>query len=243
MKKKNDEPSKLLEVVNSMLAFIGTLMIILCVCLWSVEYMTVPQTPKEEPRTIIDLPQAQSHFVQEVTHLHSVWYGTGFMLKYGARVINVSNAHVCQDHDDPENPISIKGKYLKVGGVVEQVIAIDEENDLCLITNSNGSHLGLNLLNINDTISQLDRVYTIGFPKVGEQVLKEIKEGRVLDAETISMRTLGGQSGSPIMNSQGAVIGVIHSRQVNHESRGVFTGVARLREFVKYELYGLGRDQ
>lgn len=241
--KKNDEPSKLLDFVNSMLAFVGTMMIILGVCLWSVEYMTVPQSPKEEPRTLIDLPQAQSHFVQQVTHMHSNWYGTGFNLKYGVKLISVSNAHVCQDHDNPENPISIKGKFLKVGGVIEQVIAIDEENDLCLITNSTGSHLGLTLLNINDTISQLDRVYTIGFPRVGEQVLKEIKEGRVLDETTISMRTLGGQSGSPIMNSQGAVIGVIHSRFVDEESRGVFTPVKIVREFIKYELYGLGRDQ
>jgi S1-C subfamily serine protease len=167
-------------------------------------------------------------------------FGTGFDLRVGNRIITITNRHVCQNYI-PENADVIKGKKITVNGKEESVIAISEtENDLCAITSS--SRLGLKLAEYEP--SDMSQVITVGYP---EGFSKMAKDARVIKYEDVkypwnksavrtlllSGRTFGGQSGSPVVNLDGDVVGVMFVRNNDPFHHGGAVPLAELKQFLK----------
>lgn len=233
-----NKKSELVEMLNFMFSFVALIMGIMLLCMVSLDYLKVEPKAKQEVQIIEDAQKVTSIHVNKV--VTGKWAGTGFSVKYGSTVVTVTNAHVCMADED--NVLSIKGKVIKVGQVYETIISVDEENDLCLITSSINKHLGLSLVPSDYKSEDLDEVYTVGFPHTKE---KNILTGRILSVENgiLNIKVVGGQSGSPVLNKHNQVVGVIWGRQTNEDSHGLYISVEELRSFLKYELYGLGRDQ
>lgn len=149
--------------------------------------------------------------------------GTGFHVEYGDKVVLVTNKHVC----DP----TLEGFELRHGDNKLEVVHITTLHDLCILKSDRLS--GLKLASILDTIEVLDKVILVGHPrgldltvregrvmKIGLEVFPWVSD-RPLQFFEISTITYGGNSGSPVTNSKGEVIGVLFAGYRNFHTEGM----------------------
>jgi serine protease Do len=133
---------------------------------------------------------------------------TGFHLRYGNRIVILTNRHVCEI----EGSDSV-GRNIIFGDQIETVIAVDEVHDLCVVT----SHSPIGLRLSNYPAKELDKIITVGFPKGYAKIIRNSRVAKYttvtiekdFTAFTIPVPTYGGQSGSPVTNLNGDVIGVV----------------------------------
>jgi len=172
--------------------------------------------------------------------------GSGFYLntKQGVRLI--TNRHVCQlANDKGELKVKDEGsRFFKI----HKVIRISETaHDLCMI-DSNGHNGSLELAN---DLRVGDTTYLVGHPNLRPLT---VQEGEIIDlaAEStivshiitaqnpvirdivtrMALIAFGGNSGSPIVNKYGLVVGVLFagSKEVVNDSMAVT--LKDLREFI-----------
>lgn len=141
-------------------------------------------------------------------------FATGFYLNYFGKSYIMTNKHVCDSSKDLD-----MGDNIIFGNVVEKIIAIDTIHDLCLVTNS--YHVGgLNLAAMD--VKPLEKIILVGHPRGLELT---VREGRLMGTTTqvvpwitnlepvrvhqISASAYGGNSGSPVTNEAGEVVGVL----------------------------------
>lgn len=153
--------------------------------------------------------------------LADVATGTGFFISDNGYII--TNAHVVEGATDIAVKDNAGGKF------VAQVISIDEHNDLALLKidkNSFPLSLGSSL-----DVDKGDKVYTLGFPdpsiqgfeaKYTEGVISSFS-GVVGMPNTYQITTpiQGGNSGGPLLNEKGVVVGVIVSKLVDVKKENV----------------------
>ena len=129
--------------------------------------------------------------------------GTGFYLKYRGKVFLISNKHVC----------SVAPK-LNNGDTPRKVLKVSDKYDLCLLENDreDGLRLAYNILD------KLDILHVIGHPmgydltsRSGRYVTRKTSESLEgsPDILHIAVEAFGGNSGSPLLNEYGRVVGVI----------------------------------
>lgn len=138
--------------------------------------------------------------------------GTGFHVEYNGKVVIMTNRHIC----DP----TLQGFKLRHNTKDLEVIQIATIHDLCLIKSDRLS--GLKVAGLLEPLDVLDKVILVGHPRGLELT---VREGRVMKFDSavfpwlkdsvsrnyfeISTITYGGNSGSPVTNSKGEVIGVL----------------------------------
>lgn len=141
--------------------------------------------------------------------------GTAFLARYidTTELLNmkdiqvfVSNDHVCRDNK--EMLMMYENQEVKL-----QVLVKDEEKDLCLLKLPTQMKKSIFSFFITDASVQLQTVYTAGYPygknfRVYEgEITGEFKG--VLKESTLKVGP--GQSGSPVFNALGIVVGIINS--------------------------------
>lgn len=148
-------------------------------------------------------------------------FATGFHLNYKEKTYIVTNRHVCDAQRRVYNH-----DHIQFGDYVGEIIKIDDVHDLCLVTSNRNKGLTL----AEEQSQPLDKVTVIGFPR---GLGKTVREGRVVemvpiwapwlqsnglmtfrkrtmvDTYQISTIAYGGNSGSPILNENGKVTGVL----------------------------------
>lgn len=132
--------------------------------------------------------------------------GTGFYVMFKGKSYLVSNKHVCKGVDGLDN-----------GEGFQKVIALSTEHDLCLLQSNRKQGLDLS----KTDLKVLDKVHVVGYP-LGNPVTA--REGRYVthfsqsfpwisqypvDVMHVSVTAFGGSSGSPILDDNGQVVGVL----------------------------------
>lgn len=163
--------------------------------------------------------------------------GSGFQIltAEGPRVI--TNAHLCEGR-----PAMLARNLWNAERVdILKVLKVDREKDLCMLEGVPG--LGV-LRPAFFAPSVLDEIFVVGHPDLelttisrgrvrGEiQVQLEYKAGgKYMDSISISAKVYRGNSGSPVVNSFGGVVGVLLA-VTNRTDNGYFVPLRHLKSFI-----------
>lgn len=161
--------------------------------------------------------------------------GTGFYLKYLGKIRIITNKHIC---DQSEGPRKLRGdlnKRLKI-------LHISTAHDLCVIESDRLTGLELAL---ND-VSNLDKVILVGHPRGLPVTIREGYKietsyeffpwigpmGKSVNYSMISAISYPGNSGSPVTNSNGEVIGVLFAGDSRYVTEGYIVPYEDLVKFL-----------
>lgn len=154
---------------------------------------------------------------------------TTFQVAYNGEQYTMTNLHVCRiAHIDMPGTLDIflVGKFIRVGDYHRQILAVDPVHDLCLLEPN--TSLPSFDLSENDIKGELVRI--IGFPRGLD---KTLRKGRIFGQERgvmywlgshevnyklISTLAYGGNSGSPVVDKWGNLVGVLYGGR-----RGIHT--------------------
>ncbi|PSR53273.1 serine protease [Adhaeribacter arboris] len=200
-------------------------------------------------REVDQIKRSQRELIQDISGIPPVrnsqkdvrpasFSGTGFLLN--ADGYFVTSYHVIKDADSVyiENH---KGLRYKVKEVYK-----DKLHDLAIlkIVDSNFTSLGYLPYAFKSSPADLgDKVYTLGFPRedmvYGEGSLSSRSgfEGDTT-AYQISIPVNPGNSGGPLIDSQGNLIGVISGKQIGQEGTAFAVKSAYLKDLIQ----GMGKD-
>jgi S1-C subfamily serine protease/TolA-binding protein len=159
--------------------------------------------------------------------------GSGFFIRPGEVVTNVHvlrNAHRVEIHT-----LEGKGRTYPVAGAW----AIDEEADLALLSVSLPDDRPRSVVLTNALPEEGEQVFTIGNPlrlegSVSDGIVSAVREvpdvGRIIQ---ITTPVSHGNSGSPLFNMRGQVIGIITVKVTNGQNINLALGSARVASLQK----------
>jgi serine protease Do len=164
-------------------------------------------------------------------------YGTGFHVSYLGKTFILTNKHVC----DAGLRID-KSKTLRVNNRIVKVLKIDTEHDLCAVEAIMDSGLSL----AQKEPSPLDQITLIGHPRGLPTVIRKgaiINHGepvciyyynglRCLEATRISATAYPGNSGSPVLNAFGNIVGVLFAGQNRYPHEPLIVPYSFVQRFI-----------
>ncbi len=198
--------------------------------------MTVYNEDKEPNQYIKLYPALLSQQIEKPT----TWSGTGFALKNG---YVVTNYHVI----DEAKSISIKGingNFTKSFSAT--VIGSDKNNDLALLKISDSSFTGFGAIpySISSASSEVgEDIYVLGYPltsTMGDEIklttgIISSKTGFQGDVSLyqISAPIQPGNSGGPLFDKKGNVIGIVSAKHEGAENVGYAIKTSYLRNLIE----------
>ena len=143
-------------------------------------------------------------------------YGTGFNIVHRGKYFLITNRHVCDISKDLGHP-----NEAVVNGNILKILKIWDKHDLCALASDRESGLEL----AHQDTEPLDKVTLIGHPrgidltiregriiKEDERICVRYPEGKACrKSDMTSTTSYGGNSGSPVINQQGRVVGVLYA--------------------------------
>lgn len=155
--------------------------------------------------------------VEQKPKLESKFRATGFMIDANNNIL-ITNAHVVNEAANKLVIENNKGEQFDA-----ETIFIDPTNDIAMvkITDPNFERLSPIPYSIKkNTVDLGESFFMMGFPKeeiVYSEGYVSAKNGHEMDSTCyqLSSAALEGNSGSPIINQQGEVIGIIASKENN----------------------------
>ena len=160
----------------------------------------------------------------------SMYRGSGFVVDNAGYV--VTNAHVV-DHPSSMYRLVVEGKVVNA-----EVVAESGELDIALLK----ADVALNgaLRFVKDEPDGDSLVYAIGYPEdAGKTIVSGVYNGtRIVGSEGILyaiafVRLKPGNSGSPVINEKGEVVGIASAMSVLDEEIGMVVGYDVCREYLK----------
>ena len=168
---------------------------------------------------------------------------SGFAIKYKYKTHILTAAHVC-DTEEMENfartqnaVAETKFKLIDIRGIkhVGIVIKINRTSDLCLISSETLNILSIQLASNPSKIGE--KVYNFAAPAGIYNppmlpILTGIYNGDSGNVSIYSIPATGGSSGSPIVNRNGQLIGMIHSVYINFKNLSVSATYKDIAQFL-----------
>lgn len=163
----------------------------------------------EAHRKEIKREQVAKEVAEKEEKQNATYTGTGFFVNSAGYLI--TNAHVVEDRAHIAIR-DVKGKFYRVS-----VVAQDKENDFALL-HVEGSFQPLRIVD-SDQVQKGQHVLTVGYPQISIQGNESKVTDGIINSFSglknkdnwfqISVPIQGGNSGGPLVNDNGEVIGVI----------------------------------
>ena len=144
-------------------------------------------------------------------------YGTGFHITHKGKTFIITNRHVCQ----AGLQVSLNNNVLNANGKSVKIIHIWREHDLCAL--ESWKITGLRLA--DSAAEPLDKLYVIGHPNGINLVIEDgrfIEKSSACFSDTLCMSSskisnniMPGNSGSPVINEAGDVVGVVFAGTIH----------------------------
>ncbi|HMG75532.1 MAG TPA: serine protease, partial [Pyrinomonadaceae bacterium] len=162
--------------------------------------------------------------------------GSGFFIRPGEVVTNmhvIRGAHRVEIHT-----LEGKGRTYPVAGA----LAVDEEADLALLSVDLPADRSRPLVFASALPDEGEQVFVIGNPlrlegSVSDGIVSAVREvpdlGRIIQ---ITAPVSHGNSGSPLLNMRGQVIGIVTVKVTNGQNINLALGVARIASLSKGQL-------
>ncbi len=165
-------------------------------------------------------------------------YGTGFNLEYRGKFYVITNMHVCEVSKQLGH-----AREAVVNGEVLRIIKISDKHDLCALESNTKSGFKL----AKESARPLDDIILMGHPRGLDLI---IRRGQVVTedfticvdygyqgvlcrpSDRISALAYGGNSGSPILNTKGNVVGVLYAGANAYPHEPFIVPFEYLKEFL-----------
>ena len=163
-------------------------------------------------------------------------YATGFHLQYEGKVYIVTNKHVCDFNKQIYGHNNIQFE-----DYVGKVIAVDTVHDLCLVTSNRSRGLRLS----DKPAKPTDELILVGHPR---GLGKTIRHGYYVSDEKIVARWIGfankydaimasfiaygGNSGSPVCNTDGNVVAVLFAGSPSFHTETLLVPLSYIKKFI-----------
>ena len=179
----------------------------------------IPGESKSQPT---NQPQPANPVSEPATQVHIVSLGTGVLFQQSANVF--TNYHVVNGAK------TIKVKFVNGDTILASVSYKDEGNDIAMLTLAKSPNIQLKQLPLGDAskVNIGEKVFTIGYPasnilgkepKYSEGVVNSLTgAGDDTKMFQISVPIQAGNSGGPLFNERGEVIGMITSTYTTNEA-------------------------
>lgn len=203
-------------------------------------------TPRPEPKKIKQEVDISKYVAPHVTPYIVPEYGyrraaTGFYIKFHGFYYIMTNKHVCDNSADNEHVV--------FGNYVAKIIKISTEHDLCVVTSDRDSGLIL----ANEQGQPFEDIYLVGYPRgIGKVIRKgSLIEKIIINANWlapnntyvesyyISTTTYRGNSGSPVVNKYGEVIGVLFAGSPSYPTEGLMVPLEYVQDFLYEVTFGI----
>jgi len=158
--------------------------------------------------------------------------GTGFYIQYLDKTRIVTNKHICDQSEGP--------RQMFIGSKRYRILAISKTQDLCILQSDRD--LGLKLA--TSDVLPTDAVILVGHPRGLALTIREghvMEEGsdifdwisdKEVDYKMISAISYPGNSGSPVTDSNGDVIGVLFAGSPQFITEGLIVPYSTLVKFL-----------
>jgi S1-C subfamily serine protease len=181
------------------------------------------------------LEAARSYTRKLTSPIHTGTGGTSFILKFHGTGYTITNEHVCKNAER-----GYMASWFGGTATLLRVIKKTAAPDLCaletpLYDNDGGLELA------EDGVHRHDMVWSHGFPfltpltPTSGEVLGTDVWGQEFAYLITTLKVLPGQSGSPVLNASGAVVGVVFALDLRTH-QGLVIGLQSLRGFLEKEL-------
>ena len=167
-------------------------------------------------------------------------YGSGSQIIVGSKKYIITNKHVCETSKNgvmlAKRNIPFKAEYIAdfKTGIAIKIIATSPIYDICILE----PIPGLPGLNLADSYNSGQVVFTDGFPSgyqtknYGAAVGNFYAKGFTKSFVLLDFIILPGASCSPVVNSDGKVIGLIVARTVDGYNRALMVPLNNLKDFL-----------
>lgn len=170
--------------------------------------------------------------VNAMTMRGFVVMGTAFQINYKGKQYVLTNKHICTAY---------RGNALYINKRITRILAVSNQHDLCLLD----PLLDVRGLDLGHNMPHVKPVWVIGHPRGLPTTIRKAKYlysnfgkfrwigNTEVKLEVLDVVVYGGNSGSPIVDYFGDVVGVLFGSYTNYHTEALIVPLKAIKEFLR----------